>query len=199
MKRSVRAVLATSAALALTGLGVAPASAGEDPKPHHPAPAWEHIDDKYVFPAYAACKDPIKVHEQYKYRFTVLKENKHHAKYKEEMHHGYAKFYNPKTHKWVKVPIHETAYIHENRKNASALLKGYGKNYWQGQGIKGIVFYKGEIKVKITHLDDQPPFEKLTFDIKSINGHYKQLCYKLGTKPVWGKNVPPPSADAPQS
>jgi len=196
MKRSIRAVLATSAALALTGLGVAPAAAGgEDPKPS-PAPAWEHIDDKYVYPAYHACKDPIKVHEEYDYRFTVLKENKHHAKYKEEMHHGYAKFYNPKTHKWVKIPIHETAYIHENRRNASALLKGYGKNYWQGKGIKGIVFYKGEIKVKITHLDQVP--HGVTFDIKKIDGRYKQLCYKLGTKPVWGKNVVPPSVEAPQ-
>jgi hypothetical protein len=189
MKRSIRAVLATSAAVALTGLGVAPAAATDDPKPDHPS-EYMKVDEKYTIPAYYACKDPIKVHEVFKYRFTVLKENKHHAKYKEELHHGYAKFYNPKTHRWVKIPIHETFYIHENRKNWTANAKGYGKSYLQGNGIKGIVAWKGEIKVKVSNVDDPP---NLKFEIKKVDGHYKQLCYQLGTKPVWGKNVNPPA------
>ena len=69
--------------------------------------------------------------------------------------------------------------------------------HWSALGIKGIVAWKGEIKVKVTHLDSEN-FEDLKFDIKSIHGHYKQLCYKLGTKPVWGKNVMPPSAQPAQ-
>jgi len=188
MKRSIRTVLATSAALALTGLGVAPAAATAEP-PKQDEAKYVKVDERSTFPAGYACKDEIKVHEKFKYRFTVLKENKHRAKYKEELHDGWAKFYNPKTHKWVMIPIHETAYIHENRKNATAVTKAHGKGYLQGKGIKGIVAWKGDIKVKVSNLDD---LDNVRFDIKSIHGHSKQLCYKLGSKPVWGKNIPQP-------
>ncbi len=192
MKHSIRAVLATSAAVALTGLGVAPAAAGgDDPKPQDPAPAWEHIDDRYYFPAWSACKDKIKVHEKYKYRFTILKENDQHAKIREDIH-GWVKLYNPKTHKKVEVPFHVESYIHENRKNATAKITDRGVGFWQGPGIKGIVFFKGKVVVKASNVDN---LDKLNLDIKKIHGHSKQLCYKLGSKPVNGKLVLPPSAE----
>jgi hypothetical protein len=189
MKRSIRAVLATSAALALTSLGVAPAMAAEPPQPA----SWQKVDDRYAFPAGSACKDRIKVHEKYKYRLMVLSESPTRASYREDIDGGWAKFYNPRTHKTVRIKLDSTAYIEENRVNATARIRDKGVGYWQGPGVKGLLYVKGTTYGKYVHLDDP---DQTSLNIYKIKGKSVQLCYRLGSKPVDGKLVIPPSAQS---
>jgi hypothetical protein len=197
MKGSIRAVLATSAALGLTAFGVAPASAGQSsPKPPQVvADDWVH--DVYKFPAGTACKDKIKVNEKYHYKLTVLKDTERYVKLREEFDHGYAKFYNPKTGRSVKVHLDSVGYVVDNKRTATARVRERGSTYFQGLGIKGIAYLQGKYTFTITNTQSGP--EKSEFHIDEVHGKYVELCRKLGSSPVNGKLVIPPSFQQPQS
>lgn len=191
MKRSIRALLATSAVVALTGTGLAPAAAAEAPPELPLVIVDERFNDKYKFPAGTACKDTIKIKERYDYKLTILKDTARQIKLKEEYDNGWAKFYNPRTGKSAKVRLDSTSIIRDNKRSHVARVKGRGSDYLQGPGIKGIVQIQGKYNVTVYNTDD--PFN-VKFQIDRVQGKYVELCHKLGSRPVNGKLVLPPSA-----
>jgi hypothetical protein len=177
--------LATGAALALTTLGVTPASAGEGPAPK-PGP-WTTISETTVFPKGTACKAKVVAKEKFTFRETQLKDGKVLVEYKNS---SWSKFTNPKKHKSYKIGSGGDLLIKPNKDGSTLYIKGQGENYGQGLGVYGIVYSKGPISFKVVNADDPAKTRIVDLDLNRAK-KVVQICYKIGTKPVWGQNILP--------
>lgn len=214
MNRLAKGSVGLAAGLALSLTGVAGASATE-PEPHEPAKPvvgpWEPYDEKYVIEKGWACKGEIKAYSKGAVRVTQLYVNQKTGKEKLEVEFkdwSYSTYSHTKVvtkvvgrgdhKKVVKKKVTRTvtvneggdAYIKANHKTGVAIGIHEGKNTFWGAGVYGLVHTKGYVKTRFT--DFQTPDESVTI-LKAK--HAVELCKKLGTKPVWGKN--PPAAEAP--
>jgi hypothetical protein len=68
------------------------------------------------------------------------------------------------------------------------VLYGKGNNLWFGKGVTGIIWTTGKQVVYVDH--DQQPNQ--TLNIARVHGAYVDLCRKVGSVGVPGKNQPPP-------
>lgn len=214
MNRLTKGSVGLAAGLALSLTGVAGASATE-PERHEPSKPvvgpWEPYDDKYDIEKGWACKGEIKAHSKGQVRITQLYVDEKTGKEKLEVefkdwsystyshtrvvkkvvkHGDKKKVVKKKVTRTVKVNEGGDAVIKANHKTGVAIGHHEGENTFWGKGVYGLVHTRGYVKTKFTNF--QTPDESLSI-LKAK--HAVELCKKLGTKPVWGKN--PPTAEPP--
>jgi len=183
MQGFTRAALATTAALALTAFGITPALASGTPEPK-PGP-WQTMSETTVFPKGTACKAKVVEKAEYKFRVTELKPGV--IKY-EFKNWSYSTFTNPKKHKSYTIGTGGDFLLKYSKDGERMTLYGQGENYGQGKGVKGIVYSKGKITIKIVHPNDPVKTRVVSSDLTEAK-KVIQVCYKVGTKPVWGENI----------
>jgi len=193
MKRSTRTVLATSAALALTAFGAAaPASATNEPSKPKPG-AWEKFDDTYYLKAGDACSKPVVARDRGAQRVTELGDGKVFVEFADWSHVTFAAKKNH--HKKVVLNYPSGGDLYAKGSGDTLYIKADGWNWNQGKGVKGIVVTKGKVSFGIDNFTDE---DFANDRVVNFNLHHAkkvvQVCYKLGSKPVWGKNVEPKSA-----
>jgi hypothetical protein len=203
MNRWTKTALAVTGAAALSLTGLPSASAHDS---HHElykvVGEWVSIDgDTTVFPAGTACKHEVKAKERGAYRDTLYFKNKADSTNPEARPvKVFEEFTNNST---VKFSAHTKKHGHKSIKlNAGGdfrikvkgddiRVRGEGSNWGQGLGIRGIVWTKGDISFTVRGAFTENP--RITNLDLSDARKVVQVCYRLGSKPVNGKNVPPPA------
>jgi hypothetical protein len=166
-----------------------PASGKPTPPPHS-KPAWEYSSDTIEVPAGYGCKDKVILkawgHVRQPYEIT-----KHGRTYivVEAAKDFKTSLYNPKTHKKVVKDNSGDFYDRLVKNGRDSKTIGKGANILFGRGVKGIVWVNGYQKLYIKNYETQK--QKMT--IQAVRGKYIELCAKVGSKPVNGKNLPLPS------
>jgi hypothetical protein len=196
MNRVIVSVVA-GAGLSLASAGTALASCPKDtdhqppakPAHHQTNAKWHYIKDSFTIPAGAACKVAVKVtvkgYERDPYTVT-----KHGVKYTAlESKHESIKVTNTVNHRTVSKDISGDLLVRD-LPGDDVSIYGTGNNVWFGKGVTGIVWTTGKQVVYVDH--DQHPNQIL--DIARVHGKYVDLCTKVGTRGVPGKNPPPPPA-----
>jgi hypothetical protein len=202
MKGSIRAVLATSAALSLTAFGAAaPASATENHKPKLTKQVgdWNKIDDTYKLPKGTACKDEVTVKEHAEARDTVYTDKhgqvvKVFSEFKDWSTVKFSattKKHHKQVTRSVKLNQGGDAWARFKDEGKTVYVKAEGANWGQGSGIYGIPWSYGDISFTVVHADGSD-YRIVNLDLSEAK-KVKQVCYLIGSKPVWGKNVPPPA------
>jgi hypothetical protein len=180
----------------VAGTGLALASAGTalagcpdpghqpPPKPVHHKPAWHDAYNSFVIPAGDACKatvtvtirglerDPYQV-TRHGTTYTVL-----------ESKHETITVYNQENHR--KVTKQNSGDFLVLDKGNDAVLYGKGNNTFFGAGVTGIVWTSGR-QVAYVQNAQQP---NQVLDIVQVHGKYVDLCRKVGSQGVEGKNPP---------
>lgn len=217
MNRLARWALGVTGVAALTFGGLPMASATDEHDDHKPEVTvgeWEKYDDKYVIDKGYACKGAVKARSVGKVRVTTYEKGDkgvvalklefadwsystyaHTKKVKKVVkHHRDKKIVKViKVTKKVKVGEGGDAIIKIDTKKGDGTAYGYheGENTFWGKGVYGLVYTEGKVKTRFS--DFGTPNEGVTI-LKAE--HAVELCKKIGTKPVWGKN--PPIEEAPQ-
>jgi hypothetical protein len=195
MNRSIKAVLGGVAALALAAGGLSTAAATE--KTTKEVSPWQSIDADYVLPAGSACAHDVKVKERGRARDTVYRNAEG------KIVKVFAEFDNRSTVKFsARVKKHHKKVTRSIKLNeggdSRAYFKGGGKvfvkaegtNWGQGAGIYGIPWSNGDIT--FTVLGDGDPKKQRIVNLDFVDvKRVIQVCYKIGSRPVAGKNIGP--------
>jgi hypothetical protein len=192
MNRLIRSALGVSATLALSVGGVTTASASTT-KPE--VGKWVSVNETFTFPAGSACKAPVTVKEHAKFRETVYRnQDKKVVKVAEEFKDwSHVKFSaTVKGHKKsIKLNEGGDAVVYNVEGDfKTVLVLAEGTNWNQGNGVYGIPWTKGNVSFGVINADGDKA--KVTNVDYSQVTKYIQVCTKVGSKPVWGKNYAPP-------
>jgi len=186
---------------AVAALGLTVASAGTAlaacPTPEAPAhskptkPPLVYIDDTFVLEAGTACKDKVVFRQRGHVRdpYTVTRHGKEYIIF-ESGADLTMRLYNPKTHKSVTKDISGTFIDRLVKNGRDSKSVGKGANVFFGKGIKGILWADGYQKFYVKNYET----EKQKITIQYTRGKTAELCGKVGSKPVRGKNPPAPPA-----
>jgi hypothetical protein len=182
MKHSLAAGLAAAAALGLAGTGVAaPAWAAVDPYPV--SEGWHQIDQHRTLPAGSACKVAVQDDDTGHLRVLPVSKNRFFVDAGEDAR---ATFTNLANGRKLTLDISGDVYVRVSKSGRTAHGTAFGSSYFQGKGIKGIVYADGVQKNRVTRLGTKNETQHL----RILNGTKKDLCRLLGTTPVKGMNVP---------
>jgi hypothetical protein len=181
-------VLGLTVASAGTALASCPAPGG----PADPAPAkppLHYIDDTFKIPAGTACKDTVVLRQRGHVRdpYTVTRHGKEYIIF-ESGKDLRMTLRNPRTGRSVSKDISGTFIDHLVKGGRDSKSIGLGANVFSGKGIKGILWAKGYQRFYVKNYFT----EKQKITIQVTRGKTVELCGKVGSKPVNGKNLPAP-------
>lgn len=181
MKRSIKAGLAGAAGLVLTLEGTLPAAAAE-PEPGPGKTVTFNVDETFVLPKNDACNVAVEMHNKATVSISITSDGRFVTTLAPD---GQTWIKNMKTGKtyWFK---NDGSFVDRVKKNGDFSSWGFGRNSYVGKGIKGILYADG-----VQKFDVRKPFtEDQVIKMRHIDGKRVQLCYKIGAKPVKGKNSP---------
>jgi hypothetical protein len=195
VNRLTKSVLGVGATMALSiGGGLSTASADE-PAPQYPVvhPS-ETYDTTDTIPAGFSCKAEVTLHETGSFQATEVSETKTRLVFDDSSSATFTAVTYPRGIKrTTSVTVGEGGDgVEQDLGNGVIKVSAEGENIFLGAGIKGVRYGKGDAKFVITNAGE--PDQRLTFTKKPHK--FVELCDLLGTKPVKGKNVVPPSTDA---
>jgi len=164
---------------------------GNPPPPAPTKPAWQYINEPGEIPAGYACKDRILTRQSGHVRepYEITRNGKKYIVFEADRDFKVS-LYNPKTKKRIVKDSSGDFYDHLVKGGRDSESIGKGANFLFGKGIKGLLFLDGYQKFYVKNYET--PKQKITLQV--VKGKYIELCAKLGSKPVNGKNPPPPPA-----
>jgi hypothetical protein len=192
MNRVTKSVVGVGATLALSvGGGLSTASA-DDPAPKYPVVhPWEPYDTHDTLPAGSACKAEVRIHEKGNLRATEVSKTETRIEWKDWSFGTFtAVTYPYGIKRTTSVTVSEGGdSVERDRGNGVIDITVEGANVFLGPGIKGIRYGEGDARFVIT--GDGTPDMQLRF----IKKPHKlvELCKLLGTSPVRGRFMAPPT------
>jgi hypothetical protein len=187
----LKKALAACSVVAMTAIAVPP-TAQADHEPGHPG-EWQTItNETYIMPRGWACADRVVEKANYRFRETMLPNGWILAEFD---HTSRSTFKNMRNGKSFTVPTGGDLVARQLRAGKVVKIWATGSNIGQGKGSKGIPWSRGDIDVTLYN-PGNPKKMRHTVDFK--NARVVNVCRKLGSRPVWGRNVEPqpsPSAD----
>lgn len=190
--RSTVAGLGMSVVAAGTAFAGCPVPASGNPTPPSDSkPAWEDGSGTFELPAGYACKDKVILTSSGHVRqpYEIKKHGKTYIVFEADKDFK-TSVYNPKTGKTLVKDNSGDFYDHLVKNGRDSKTIGKGANILFGKGVKGIVWVNGYQKLYIKNYE--APNQKMTIQV--VKGKYVELCTKVGSKPVNGKNLPVPPA-----
>jgi hypothetical protein len=180
MNRSIKAGLAAAAGLALS-LGGTSTAAATEPEPGPGKTVTTKVDTTFVLPKNAACNVAVEVHNKATTSISITSDGRYVTTLAPD---GRTRIKNLKTGKTYSFK-NDGSFVDQVRKNGNFKSWGFGRNTYFGKGIKGILYTNG-----VQRFDVRKPFtEDQVIKMRRIDGKSVQLCYKIGAKPVKGKNA----------
>jgi hypothetical protein len=175
-------LLAGTAVLGLTAFGSVPASAVTAATPG----PWESYNDTTVFPAGTACKDKVSVHSVGRVRTTTLQKDRHYfVEYDNRSRSTWTNTKNKKS--WSRTDGGDVD-RRISRDGDTIQLPMTGDNWGQGKGIRGIIWSHGVVDVTQTNARSTA---NATYHVTlGRNTQRVQVCTRIGSSAVPGKNVP---------
>ncbi len=188
MKVLVRAVLAGVVALMMIMTVVPAASAVPEGPP--PPGKWLQYRVNQTFSAGTACKHAVHVRNRGAYRVIPVKAG---GVIEAKKNWSYSKFRKKGSKRWVRLPAGGDARFAPTADPAVGKTVVWGAN-WTGaiKGVYGIVWTRGLVTSEVNGINT-PDWQDDYFSDLDVSKakHVRQVCYMIGSKPVWGKSVPP--------
>jgi len=174
MKVLIRAVLSGVVALTMI-VAVVPAASAKPGR-------WARFDDRVTIPAGEACAHAVKA----RWRGAIRQTQRPNGVIIQKMRDWtYIKFRKQGSRKWVKVPAGG---------DARAVVKADGSlnvtfrgAQWGGaqRGVYGLLAARGRVALTL-HNPGTPEEYVSDLDLRRAK-KVRQICYRLGSRPVWGK------------
>jgi len=181
MNRSIKAGLAAAAGLTLSLGGMSTAAAAE-PEPAPGKTVTIKVDETFVLPKNGACNAAVEVRNKATTSISITSDGRYVTTLAPD---GRTRIKNMKTGKTYSFK-NDGSFVDQVKKNGDFKSWGFGRNTYFGKGIKGILYTNG-----VQRFDVHKPFtENQAIKMRRIDGKSSQLCYKIGAKPVKGKNPP---------
>lgn len=204
MNRLTRSAFGLGAALALCAAGLPTASAHARLEPQ--VGEWVSVDETFTIPAGFACKHAVEVRERAKFRDVLYQdENGKVVKvFSEFANWSNVKFSVTKKHHRTTITRSITlneggdAWVYNKAGDFDVVeVEAEGANWGQGAGIYGIPWTRGDISYTVVNANDPVTTRVVDLDLSDAE-KFIQVCSRIGSKPVRGRNVLPaePEQDA---
>lgn len=201
MNRLARSGLGVGATLALALGGLPMASAHERLEPE--VGDWVSVDETFTLPAGFACKDDVQVKEKASFRDTlyrdedgrVVKVFSEFADWSTVKFSATTKHHRKSVTRSITLNEGGDAWVYNAQGDFDVVkVRAEGANWGQGAGIRGILWSKGDISYTVVDANDVDRARIVNLDLSDAK-KVIQVCYAVGSKPVQGRNVPPPDAE----